>query len=80
MYIFFIFLHSTISFAMKDRIEHFLDTLMTNIKILRFFCIIAFIIIKIIYVFAYIYNVLFGYNMSCFIEQPLKIDSLSLKE
>uniref|UniRef100_A0A6C0LH78 Uncharacterized protein n=1 Tax=viral metagenome TaxID=1070528 RepID=A0A6C0LH78_9ZZZZ len=65
---------------MKDRIEHFLDTLMTNIKILRFLCIIAFIIIKIIYVFAYIYNVFFGYNMSCFIEQPLKIDSLSLKE
>ena len=65
---------------MKDRIEQFLDTLMTNIKILRFFCIIAFIIIKIIYVFAYIYNVLFGYNMSCFIEQQWKIDSLYLKE
>ena len=65
---------------MKDRVEHFLDTLMTNIKILRFLCIIAFIIIKIIYVFAYIYNVFFGYNMSYFIEQQWKIDSLSLKE
>lgn len=61
--------------AMKDRFENFLDVLITNIKILRFVCIIAFIIIKIIYIF-----VLIGYNMSYFVEQLLKIDSLSLKE
>lgn len=61
---------------MKDRIEHFLE----NINILRFLCIVAFIIIKIVYIFAYIYSMFFGNNMSYFIEQSLKIDSLSLKE
>ena len=74
------FLHSTISLGMKDRIENFLDVLMTNIKVLRFLCIIVFIIIKITYIFTYIYSVLFGYNMSRIIEQQWKIDSLSLKE
>ena len=61
--------------AMKDRFENFLDVLTTNIKILRFVCIITFIIIKITHIF-----VLLGYNMSCYIEPLLKIDSLSLKE
>ena len=39
----------------KDRFELFLDFLTANLKILRFICIIAFVIIKFVYIFAYIY-------------------------
>jgi len=44
----------------KDRFERFLDFLIMNIKILRFVCIIAFVIIKFVYIFAYIYIKLSG--------------------
>jgi hypothetical protein len=43
----------------KDRFELFLDFLTNNIKILRFLCVIAFVILYIIYAFAYIYTILF---------------------
>jgi hypothetical protein len=44
----------------KDRFELFLDFLTTNLKILRFLCVIAFVILYIIYAFAYIYTKIFG--------------------
>jgi len=44
----------------KDRFELFLDFLINNIKILRFLCVIAFVIIYIIYAVAYIFTILFG--------------------
>jgi hypothetical protein len=44
----------------KDRFELFLDFLTTNLKILRFLCVIAFVIIYIIYAVAYIFTILFG--------------------
>jgi len=44
----------------KDRFELFLDFLTTNLKILRFLCVIAFVIIYIIYAFAYIFTKIFG--------------------
>lgn len=44
----------------KDRFEQFLDFLTANLKILRFICIIAFVIIKFVYIFAYIYIKIFG--------------------
>lgn len=39
----------------KDRFEWFLDFIIANLKILKFICVIAFIIIKFVYIFAYIY-------------------------
>ena len=39
----------------KDRFEVFLDFIIANLKILKFICVIAFIIIKFVYIFAYIY-------------------------
>lgn len=39
----------------KDRFEWFLDFIIANLKILKFVCVIAFIIIKFVYIFAYIY-------------------------
>lgn len=44
----------------KDRFERFLDFLTTNLKILRFVCIIAFVIIKFVYIFGFIYIKLSG--------------------
>lgn len=44
----------------KDSFELFLDFLTTNIKILRFLCVIAFVILYIIYAFAYIYTKIFA--------------------
>jgi len=44
----------------KDRFELFLDFLTTNLKILRFLCVIAFVILYIIYAVAYIYTKIFG--------------------
>lgn len=44
----------------KDRFEMFLDFLTTNLKILKFICVIALIIIYIIYIYAYIYTRLFS--------------------
>lgn len=44
----------------KDRFEQFLDFLIVNLKILRFICIIAFVIIKFVYIFTYIYIKVFG--------------------
>jgi hypothetical protein len=44
----------------KDRFERFLDFLTMNLKILRFVCIVVFIIIKFVYIFAYIYIKLSG--------------------
>jgi hypothetical protein len=44
----------------KDRFELFLDFLTTILKILRFLCVIAFVILYIIYAFAYIYTKIFG--------------------
>jgi hypothetical protein len=44
----------------KDRFELFLDFLINNIKILRFLCVIAFVILYIIYAVAYIYTKIFG--------------------
>ena len=44
----------------KDRFELFLDFLTTNIKIMRFLCVIAFVILYIIYAFAYIYTKIFA--------------------
>ena len=44
----------------KDRFELFLDFLTANLKILRFICVIAFVIIKFVYIFAYIYIKVFG--------------------
>ena len=42
----------------RDTFEKFLDFIIAILKILRFVCIIAFIIIKFVYVFAYAYNLL----------------------
>jgi hypothetical protein len=44
----------------KDKFERFLDFLTTNLKILRFICLIVFIIIKFVYIFSYIYIKLLG--------------------
>ena len=44
----------------KDRFELFLDFLTTNLKILRFLCVIAFVIIYIIYAVAYIFTKIFA--------------------
>ena len=44
----------------KDRFERFLDFLTMNLKILRFLCIVVFVIIKFVYIFAYIYIKLSG--------------------
>jgi hypothetical protein len=44
----------------KDRFELFLDFLINNIKILRFLCVIAFVILYIIYAVAYIFTKIFG--------------------
>lgn len=44
----------------KDSFELFLDFLTTNLKILRFICVIAFVILYIIYAFAYIYTKIFA--------------------
>ena len=44
----------------KDSFELFLDFLTTNLKILRFLCVIAFVILYIIYAFAYIYTKIFA--------------------
>lgn len=44
----------------KYRFEQFLDFLIVNLKILRFICIIAFVIIKFVYIFTYIYIKVFG--------------------
>ena len=44
----------------KDRFELFLDFLTTTLKILRFLCVIAFVILYIIYTFAYIYTKIFA--------------------
>jgi hypothetical protein len=44
----------------KDRFERFLDFLTANLKILRFICIIVFVIIKFVYILSYIYIKLFG--------------------
>jgi len=40
----------------KDRFEMFLDFLTNNLKILKFICVIALIIIYLIYVFAYMFT------------------------
>jgi len=40
----------------KDRFEKFLDSLTTNLKIAKFICVIALIIINIIYVVVYLYT------------------------
>ena len=47
----------------KDWFEKFLDFITSITKIARFMCVIAFIIIKIIYILAYIYIKLFGNTM-----------------
>jgi hypothetical protein len=39
----------------KDRFDAFLDCIIANLKILKFICVIAFIIIKFVYIFTYIY-------------------------
>jgi|UniRef100_A0A6C0LVN5 hypothetical protein len=39
----------------KDRVEVFLDFIIRNLKILKFICVIAFIIIKFVYILSYIY-------------------------
>ena len=39
----------------KDRFEIFLDFIIVNLKILKFICVIAFIIIKFVYILSYIY-------------------------
>lgn len=44
----------------KDRFELFLDFLTTTLKILRFICVIAFVILYIIYAMAYIYTKVFA--------------------
>jgi hypothetical protein len=44
----------------KDRFEMFLNFLTVNLKILRFICVIAFVIIQFVYIFAFIYTKLFG--------------------
>jgi hypothetical protein len=44
----------------KDSFELFLDFLTTNIKIMRFICVIAFVLLYIIYAFAYIFTKIFG--------------------
>ena len=44
----------------KDSFELFLDFLTTNLKILRFLCVIAFVLLYIIYAFAYIYTKIFA--------------------
>lgn len=44
----------------KDSFELFLDFLTTTLKILRFLCVIAFVILYIIYAMAYIYTKIFG--------------------
>ena len=44
----------------KDRFELFLDFLTTILKIMRFLCVIAFVILYIIYAVAYIYTKIFG--------------------
>ena len=44
----------------KDRFELFLDFLTNNLKILRFLCVIAFVILYIIYAMAYIYTKVFA--------------------
>lgn len=44
----------------KDSFELFLDFLTTNLKIMRFLCVIAFVILYIIYAFAYIYTKIFA--------------------
>jgi hypothetical protein len=44
----------------KDSFELFLDFLTTNLKILRFLCVIAFVLLYIIYTFAYIYTKIFA--------------------
>ena len=44
----------------KDSFELFLDFLTTIIKIMRFICVIAFVILYIIYAFAYIYTKIFA--------------------
>ena len=44
----------------KDSFELFLDFLTTNLKIMRFLCVIAFVILYIIYAMAYIYTKIFA--------------------
>lgn len=39
----------------KDRFDVFLDCIIANLKILKFICVIAFIIIRFVYIFTYIY-------------------------
>ena len=43
----------------KDRFEVFLDFIITNLKILKFICVIAFIIIKFVYILSYIYYMIY---------------------
>jgi hypothetical protein len=43
----------------KDKFELFLDFVIVNIKILRFICVIAFMVIQILYGIAYISTFIF---------------------
>ena len=52
--------HDIVSVHKRDWFEKFLDFVTSITKIARFICVIAFIIIKFIYIFAYIYIKLCG--------------------
>lgn len=52
--------HNIVSVHKRDWFEKFLDFITSITKIARFICVIAFIIIKFIYIFAYIYIKLCG--------------------
>jgi hypothetical protein len=43
----------------KDRVEIILDFIIANLKILKFICVIAFIIIKFVYILSFIYYKIF---------------------